>query len=147
MDISTLKKRINEAAQNGIKNAATKIKSDVENAYKEVIQDFYDDYSPTKYRRGYNLYAGAESSLVVSGKSAEVKLSISADYLDDPYYDVLGSNYVFHGAFDLGFHGTSDIAVSSPSPSEAFLQWDKEFRSGDMKRIVSESVSAEMKKI
>ena len=114
-----------------IENAAPEIEKYCEEAYQKLlkyanscIDDFYNDYppeggEPKYYVRGYNLYVDKGGLVGVPVKKDSKKvwsfgLSQQANIKtsnDDP-------EFVYNGAMNLGYHGTSSIYVSD-SP------WDK----------------------
>lgn len=87
---------------NGCKMAAT-----------SAIAQFYAAYTPIKYQR---THAFSSSPIVKLTKKNDM------NYVVDIYFMYVGGHkdpvdYVYNGVIWLGYHGTSQIAVSTP-PSE-----------------------------
>lgn len=120
-----------------VRSAAQEIGDDIEQAFEDVIQAFYDDYSPTWYRRTDSLWYASSSygngflrrnsSDIVptlrgdSGNtiSYEVGIKVSgSNYGFNPYVRFNGDrpswltpDWVFDRAFYKGIHGFSQGSV------------------------------------
>ena len=150
-DLKDLKAKIEKLAEQAASKAMEKVVVQIEQdaylAYDMIINDFYNDYNPRSYRRGYNLFSGKETYSTSNGTNGKATIIISPDYMGDCYEDSNGTGYVFDGAYMHGFHGTSQQLIMSPTPHELMERWDKEYRNGLMKTRVQEIVDSEMKKI
>lgn len=97
-----------------LKKEAEKAMEDFYWKAQEAVGTFYDDYDPRYYDRSYELYSvisRIEPYEIDNGYRCGIKITPTLKFTDhDP------GDYVFQGAFDLGFHGTSDIWVTEPSP-------------------------------
>lgn len=99
-----------------VKEVANEINEELVSKARGVLSDFYADYSPKYYKRTggvFGLYT--DNTFKKTGKlSYRVGVKFSSGALGghkDP------ADYLFHGIFDMGLHGTSQIAVMSPSPN------------------------------
>lgn len=105
-----------------IKPQLKKIAEDVvDHLYNEsllAVTKFYEDYVPFTYRRTHELYYVPQPIEPYETKKGYCcGIRIIPTMVMHTTHD--SSEYVYTGAFELGYHGTSKIAVTSPSP------WDR----------------------
>lgn len=103
-----IRRRFNSA----VAEFAEEVAFEIEKSYESVIEQFYDDYDPLYYVRGFHLYYGSNgfespfSDEVVQkfGDSYFAGIAVSSSYIPgDPYRAYKG--YVFDRAFYKGIHG------------------------------------------
>lgn len=154
-----LEKICQKIAQEAISNAVNDIAFDIENMYQTVIDQFYNDYSPTKYSRTYSGYEayikhikkirnGYECGIIVDGSKIP-QGTYSSIYNHNP----VDSSFVFERTFERGLHGNyiTDIyspSQMSPAPKEQMDKLFQEYKnSGQLKSIFNHSIKFAMKKI
>lgn len=105
-----------KVAKEEIEKIAKEIFDECVDLSDEVITQFYAAYHPDRYERMYSFYGVCSPYMKpwkkVNGfPSYEVGINVLqgvAGGHKDP------DEYVFHGVMDLGYHGTSQIAISTP---------------------------------
>lgn len=107
-----LREKFNKEAQRIIDNSIKEILYQTEKKYEEVIQDFYDDYSPHIYNRteatfeassGYhNLYSSKNIEPIKGGY--KVGINVSSDNIPENPYEA-DKDWVFERTFGKGIHG------------------------------------------
>lgn len=111
-----VREHILKVAKEEVEKIAKEIFDECVDLSDEVITQFYAAYTPKKYERMYSFY-GVCSPYIKPWKkvngfpSYEVGINVLqgvAGGHKDP------DEYVFHGVMDLGYHGTSQIAISTP---------------------------------
>lgn len=120
--------------------------TEIEMAGSRFIADFYDDYEPKYYHRNFGLYNAVHVEKYYNRANPAITISIRDDYMQNWYND--STEYVFIGAIMLGYHGTSKIKVTKPSP---FLRFDdymtNYFSRADINRIKKFAQSRAMAKV
>lgn len=111
-----VREHIIKVATQEVEKIAKEIFDECVDLSDEVITQFYAAYTPKKYERMYAFY-GVCSPYIKPWKnvngfpSYEVGINVLqgvAGGHKDP------DEYVFHGVMDLGYHGTSQIKISTP---------------------------------
>jgi hypothetical protein len=120
-----LEKIIQEKVSEAIKNAAGEIIEQAKTIYDLTVDRFYSDYDPRKYVRSYGIYNAAEEYYVDLGDGFEAGIKTNPSNIGSYYHDP--ADYVFNGAFGLGFHGTSDIWVTEPSSDQFMRKWRRAY--------------------
>lgn len=70
-------KKCKEAREAAVKQAAAEIKNDAQkNIFDQAVSDYYDDYSPTRYRRTESLYNAFQMHATTDGK----RINVSGDW-------------------------------------------------------------------
>lgn len=119
-----LKKRLEKILEQKVKERAEEIFAECIEIGELAITQFYNAYSPTTYGRMYSfLNVCAPFKNKISNTKYEVGIRILegvAGGHKDP------DEYVFHGVMEMGVHGTSQIAVSTP-PMEVIKDYFAKF--------------------
>lgn len=84
-----LQQLINNIGNKVAKDTAIEIAEELNKAYISVIKGFYDDYTPTSYKRGYNLYFASPMYGKNRQKSNVVK-RVTGGYLVE--FNISGEN-------------------------------------------------------
>lgn len=91
----------------------------------KIVADFYEDYDPKQYHRNFGLYNAVHVEKYYDQAVPGITISIRSDFMGEWYKDP--AEYVFVGAIELGFHGTSAIKVTTPSPMARFDDYMEHF--------------------
>lgn len=117
------------------KRYAEEVKFYIELELNKEIDQFYDDYSPTSYKRTYNLYNAVKTFVLSKGDEFYVGIYIGSEYMKKWYSDPV--DYVYVGAIKKGIHGVSAIHVTQPSPLRRMMKVIKDL---DLSKIRWESM-------
>lgn len=101
-------KKITKIYNNAMKKMAQKITNNLEKKYKFAINEFYKDYDPWYYDRGYNLYKGfkrvSKRGYLKSDNGYMSGITVSDAYIgNNPYHQ--DREYVYMRSFSKGIHG------------------------------------------
>lgn len=94
---------------------ANKIADDVKEMAKVSIQEWYNAYSPTSYRRQFLTHDAPTRVCEINGTYAIAGVRIEPDQVPDTYYHDSVS-YVFPRSFIQGIHGTVGTGGVSEPP-------------------------------
>lgn len=125
MDANALQELIQKKVSEAIKKAADEIITETQKAYELCIDVFYEEYDPRFYGRSYGLYNASEDYYADLGDGFEAGIKTNPSAIGSYYHDP--ADYVFHGAFGLGYHGTSQIFVGKRSGSKYMNMWRRAF--------------------
>lgn len=119
-----LKKRLEKILEGKVKERAEEIYAECIDLGDMAIAQFYAAYSPIHYKRMHSFdYVCSPFKNKLSPIKYEVGIRVLegvAGGHKDP------DEYVFHGVMEMGVHGTSDIAVSTP-PMEIIRDYFAKF--------------------
>ena len=119
-----LKKRLEKILEGKVKERAEEIYAECIDLGDMAIAQFYAAYSPIHYKRMHSFdYVCSPFKNKLSPIKYEVGIRVLegvAGGHKDP------DEYVFHGVMEMGVHGTSDIAVSTP-PMEVIRDYFSKF--------------------
>lgn len=121
---TTVKKRLEKILEKKVKERAEEIYAECVDIGDMAISQFYAAYSPIHYKRMHSFdYVCSPFKHKLSSIKYEVGIRVLegvAGGHKDP------DEYVFHGVMEMGVHGTSDIAVSTP-PMEIIRDYFAKF--------------------
>lgn len=121
---TTVKKRLEKILEKKVKERAEEIYAECVDIGDMAISQFYAAYSPIQYHRSHSFdYVCSPFKHKLSSIKYEVGIRVLegvAGGHKDP------DEYVFHGVMEMGVHGTSDIAVSTP-PMEVIRDYFSKF--------------------
>lgn len=127
--VDTLKKQYASV----VKRIATEYRKQVVNNYYEGIKDFYDDYTPKKYKRTYMLALGIIEALEFynQGFGSFVDESDIPDHYNNSKnsnyeYQVVSGAYIFNESFINGYHGPRFLNIRTTPPLQPTLQKNNE---------------------
>lgn len=119
-----LKKRLDKVLEKKVKERAEEIYAECVDLGDRAIAQFYAAYSPIHYKRMHSFdYVCSPFKHKLSSIKYEVGIRVLegvAGGHKDP------DEYVFHGVMEMGVHGTSQIAVSTP-PMEVIRDYFSKF--------------------
>lgn len=99
-------KKCEEARKAAVKQAAKEIKNDVQKKiFDQAVSDYYDDYSPTRYKRTKSLYNAFKAHATTDGRFIHVSGDWNFNWL--PQYES-GSSYHKSGSEWIDFFDRSD---------------------------------------
>lgn len=120
----TLKKRLEKVLGKKVKERAEEFYAECVDLGDRAIAQFYAAYSPIHYKRMHSFdYVCSPFKHKLSSIKYEVGIRVLegvAGGHKDP------DEYVFHGVMEMGVHGTSQIAVSTP-PMEVIRDYFSKF--------------------
>ena len=129
--INQLIQDVNKSVQTAFKKSVSEIKRLFEKSVYDSIMDFYSSYSPTDYRRTYNLPNISDSTFVTANSNGFF-LSVDSGTMND-YPGWTGNNpLAADDAFSMMFlggehgHGRWNMATSTAP----FLWVDRDIQSG-----------------
>lgn len=93
-----------------------RVKFNLELIVKNAVDDFYQSYSPHRYKRQEGLYKGAK----VNATDDDWSIELGPQFMETNYE--AGINYVYWNSFENGFHGG---AVDGPDHPEPGVPWWK----------------------
>lgn len=119
-----LKKRLEKVLEKKVKERAEEIYAECVDLGDMAIAQFYAAYSPIHYKRMHSFdYVCSPFKHKLSSTKYEVGIRVLegvAGGHKDP------DEYVFHGVMEMGVHGTSQIAVSTP-PMQVIRDYFEKF--------------------
>lgn len=119
-----LKKRLDKVLKKKIKERAEEIYAECVDLGDMAIAQFYAAYSPIQYKRMHSFdYVCSPFKHKLSSIKYEVGIRVLEGVAvghKDP------DEYVFHGVMEMGVHGTSSIAKSTP-PMEVIRDYFAKF--------------------
>lgn len=146
-----IKQMCQKIAQEAIRNSLNDIVFDIENMYQSVIEQFYNDYSPSEYSRtysGYEAYTkhikkipnGYECGIIVDG--SKIPQGTYFSIYDNTH--IADSDWVFNRGFIEGFHGFKIESKyfptpMSPAPKEQMERLFKEYENSGKPQAVFRS--------
>lgn len=95
---------------------ANKIADDIKEIAKVSIEDWYNAYHPTSYKRTFSTYAAITRVCIVKDDYAIAGVVVNPAMVPDMYHD--SSLYVFPRTFFGGIHGTIGTGGITTPPSE-----------------------------
>lgn len=99
-------KKCAEAREAAVRNAAKEIKKDFkEKVFDQAVSEYYDDYSPSKYKRTFGLYKAFKVSAPTDGR--RISLTYDWDFNRLPNYQSR-SQYHQSGGSWIDFWNRSD---------------------------------------
>lgn len=163
------KKMKDKIEQTVMSIAAPQIFQDIEGHYKEVVEEFYDDYSPEVYDRTGNLYLGSSGAQGIEGNVKKIAngfvvgIAVDGSFIEQasssPYfslYDGFGeadTKLIFKNAFVNGFHGNSlphfgySPKITKPSPIKMMDDWFTNYCNTEFKTIVNSALAVALRQI
>ena len=107
-----IKARLEISLEKMVEKRAKEIYEDCIELGEYAIQQFYNAYSPQKYKRMHSFDYVCNPFIHRTGKleyvvGIRVLEGIAGGHKDP-------DEYVFHGVMEMGVHGTSQIAISYP---------------------------------
>lgn len=119
-----LKKRLEKVLEKKVKERAEEIYAECVDLGDMAIAQFYAAYSPIHYKRMHSFdYVCSPFKHKLSSIKYEVGIRVLEGVAvghKDP------DEYVFHGVMEMGVHGTSSIAKSTP-PMEVIRDYFAKF--------------------
>lgn len=117
----------NKALDEALKDFAPYAESEITNLFKEVIDDFYNDFSPAYYHRSNSMY----NIMKVNIHDKKIRIEMSGDALQ--YRNGSGGEMLYQTAFKQGFHGGAPGGPGHPSdgtpyyrtPYPHFIHWGR----------------------
>lgn len=121
---SVLKTKMEKVLERVVEKRANEIYSECVELSETAITQFYNAYSPIYYHR---MYSFLDVCSPFKKKLAKAKYEVGIRVLEG----VAGGHkdpdeYVFHGVMEMGVHGTSQIAISTP-PMEVMRDYFAQF--------------------
>lgn len=121
-----LKKRLEKVLEKKVKERAEEIYAECVDLGDMAIAQFYAAYSPIHYKRMHSFdYVCSPFKHKLSSIKYEVGIRV-LEGVAVGHKDKLGDEYIFHGVMELGIHGTSSVAVSTP-PMEVIRDYFAKF--------------------
>lgn len=111
---SVIDKIAAQKAQELLTRKANEIADDVKELARASIQEWYDAYSPSSYRRTYSTFAASTRICNIGKTVAVAGVRIMPSNVPDMYKD--GVAYVFPRTFSQGIHGTTLTGGVTESP-------------------------------
>ena len=152
-----------------MKIAAPQIFQDIEGHYREVVEEFHDNYSPKVYDSTGNLYLASSGSEGVEGNVKKIKngfvvgIAVDGSYIEEktshPYFHLYNGHgeadtkLIFKNAFVTGSHGNKlphfgyYPKIMKPSPKKLMDEWFLNYCNKEFKNIVDSAVSVALKQI
>lgn len=119
-----MKKKLEKLLQEKVRKRAEEIYKECVDLGDMAIAQFYAAYSPVLYKRMHSFdYVCSPFKNKLSSTKYEVGIRVLeavAGGHKDP------DEYVFHGVMEMGVHGTSQIAVSTP-PMQVIRDYFEKF--------------------
>ena len=100
--LSSLKEAVEKAAVEGVKNSLPGVREGISKSFHDAMKEFYDDYTPNSYDRGYTLY----NVLKIDGGNTDRSFHFWFDPEEIPFRD--GSIGLYEQVFEKGWHGGAD---------------------------------------
>ena len=123
---SVLRAKVEKVAEKIVQERANQIYGECVELGRYAISQFYDAYTPKQYHRTDSFH---NVCLPFSHRLSSMRYEVGLIILDGVavgHKDKLGDEYVFHGVMEMGVHGTSQIAKTTP-PMEVIRDYFAQF--------------------
>lgn len=112
---ASIKKEIDAALKTALDAVGREIGYEIETIYESVIDEFYNSYTPRRYRRTESTYYGSDSYLlakdpVIEGATVTAGIEVSPDNIQGNPYRA-NKDWVFERTFVKGYHGYKDKEI------------------------------------
>ena len=95
------------------------IEYDYNNIMKNVIDDYYADYSPRYYNRTKSLY----NAYKILNNGKQIGVDFDSKYMPHEHrVDKKSDNYIFHWMFERGYHGGARHELIQEG-THTYMQW------------------------
>lgn len=86
------------------------VEKEFRRVYQTAIKNFYDDYTPIKYKRQFRSYDGVNISFSQpkEGNGFHIAMHVNDRYINNKYKNA-NTQWVFNNTFSLGYHGIIGI--------------------------------------
>lgn len=106
-----------------LRNCARLASEELEEQYLFIIDQFYNDYSPTQYVRTYGMRNDVYKRYYKNkGNKYQGGVRLNAGWLDERNYAINDMDYLFDIVLQFGWHGSPDVAITTPSPIESLIK-------------------------
>lgn len=153
-NLKGLSKKINSAMDDALEKIAVEVGYEIEELYESVIEQFYNDYHPRRYRRTFSSFLGSDSYALMQDPVMQddgyiVGVSVSPNTIPGEPYRAK-KDWVFERTFRKGYHGYKNIEIRnwrSKKKNHALIKEKKYFfnRPDDM-HVMSPSPEKLMEK-